>query len=957
MIKTNLLISTLIYPNLIMILMTSQTLAFMPALTKPMTHQDITRVAVLQTTADVCRSQALQKGWNFVMPNPLTVKSVAESCYSSDSAKDFQSSLNKINHHNAWVDFWNFFTPSYHFDNEMFLAGRKLITDGVSVVKYSVKKQSYQTAREALGKVLHTLQDFYSHSNWIELGKTQPYSNLIKPDTLIENIADSETCSKCSSSDCIGNILEVVITQNKLTSGYFGLSKPKGKCSHGGLADPSSWWQGGINKDSSTSSHGYLHSEAASVATAATKELLQDIRASVGDSEFLRLMGLTQSSVLCFVIDTTGSMSDDIAEVRRVTSSIIDSKTGTEAQPSEYILVPFNDPDFGPLTRTTDPIVFKKKLNALTANGGGDAPEMSLSGLQLALTGSPPQMDIFVFTDADAKDKELTSTVRALIERTKSKVTFMLTNGFSFRRRRSAVPVDGQQQVSTRVVNVLNKVYKDLAEASGGQAIEVTKGTLSQATDIIAAISRSTLVIIFQAIRNPGKPENFPVFVDSSVKNLTIYITGSSPYYNITSPSGVSQSSTELIGSLGIIQKVGNFHKVQPSITEQTGEWLFSINSTQSYTIKVVGQSDVDFLFEFIELSQGPHPSYTVLNSRPAANNNITLLVTMVGVDNVRPTEVSLIQASNSNSVNGTLEEVSSGQYLVTFNGIPAGEFTVGVVGQLSSTRSLGNTFQRQTPTQFQTSTVTIMTQPVGTAEPGKQLILPFTVATNGSGGNFTISVNNDQNFDTRYNTSITVNSGDSTNGTVTLTVPNTASSGTDVTLTIQAEAPGGSDSNYAVLRIAVIAPVTDFTPPVCEAVNLNANCSGNCNLSTWYLTANVTDRSGSGVENVRVLYGNGNLSTTTVLNDTGVNVTMVIYSSSCCSSDLELVAVDAEGNVATCYTTSRAASPVMANETTTITTTKSTSTTSGTTNRASTNGVECCLFLLVFLRLNMGVL
>ncbi|KAI5625149.1 von Willebrand factor A domain-containing protein 7 isoform X3, partial [Silurus asotus] len=332
------------------------------------------------------------------------------------------------------------------------------------------------------------------------------------------------------------------------------------------------------------------------------------------------------------------------------------------------------------------------------------------------------------------------------------------------------------------------------------------------------------------------------------------------------------------------------------------GQWLFSINSTQSYTIKVVGQSDVDFLFEFIELSQGPHPSYTVLNSRPAANNNITLLVTMVGVDSVRPTEVSLIQATNSNSVNGTLEEVSSGQYLVTFNGIPAGEFTVRVVGQLSSTRSLGNIFQRQTPTQFQTSTVTIMTQPVGTAEPGKQLILPFTVATSGSGGNFTISVNNDQNFDTLYNPSITVNSGDTTNGTVTLTVPNTASSGTDVTLTIQAEAPGGSDSNYAVLRIAVIAPVTDFTSPVCEAVSLNANCSGNCSLSTWYLTANVTDRSGSGVENVRVLYGNGNLSTTTVLNDTGVNVTKVIYSSSCCSSDLELVVVDAEGNVATCF-------------------------------------------------------
>ncbi len=37
-------------------------------------------------------------------------------------------------------------------------------------------------------------------------------------------------------------------------------------------------------------------------------------------------------------------------------------------------------------------------------------------------TGSPPQTKIFVFTDADAKDKELKSTVLALIESTKSVV-------------------------------------------------------------------------------------------------------------------------------------------------------------------------------------------------------------------------------------------------------------------------------------------------------------------------------------------------------------------------------------------------------------------------------------------------------------------------------------------------------------------------------------------------------
>ncbi|XP_017319799.1 von Willebrand factor A domain-containing protein 7 [Ictalurus punctatus] len=919
MMKTNdLSMRTFICLYIIIILITRQSLGFKLLGRESKTHQDITRDAILQTTADICRSRALKEGKDFVLPPSLTVESVAAACSSSDSAKNLKNSINKIIKHNALVDVRHAVTGSYHFDNEEFLSGRDLITQGISAVKYSVYQQSYEAARETLGKILHTLQDFYSHSNWIEMGKKEPYSNLIKPDTLIKNITDSETCRPCNSSICTGNILEQVIAQQKLTSGYFGLFKPKGKCSHGGSLDPTSLGKGGINKDALDSSHGNLHGAAALVATAATNELLQDIRAAVGDSEFLRLMGLSQTSVLCFVIDTTGSMSDDIAEVRRVTSAITDSKTGT----SEYILVPFNDPDYGPLIRTTDPNVFKQQLNALTANGGGDAPEMSLSGLQLALTGSPPETEIFLFTDADAKDKMLISTVKTLIEITKSKVNFMLTNGFSLRRRR-------RRALST----TLNQVYQGLAQASGGQAIEVTKGTLAQATGIIAVTTRSTLVTLFQAVRNPAKAEIFSVSLDSSVQNLTIYITGNSPDYTITSPLGVSQSSAELNGTLGLIQRVGNFHTVQPNIAEQTGLWIFRITSTQPYTIRVVGQSEVDFLFDFVELSQGLHPSYARLNSRPAENTNITLMVSMVGGDSVRPTEVSLVEASSSNSLNGTLEEVASGQYLVTFNSIPAGEFTVRVVGQISSTRSSDNTFQRQSPTQFQTSNVTITTEFVGTIEPGKQVTLPFRVATNGSGGSFSISVSNDRNFDTRFNPSITLESGGSLNDTVTLTVPENTSSGTDVTVTIQAEAADGSDSNFSVLRLAVIAPVRDFTPPVCEAVSINTNCSGNCSLFTWYLTANVTDGNGSGIQSVRVLQGNGNLSTTTVLSDTGVNVTMVVYDSSCCSSDLELVAVDAVGNVATCFKSVRAAEPT-----------------------TSTNGVECCLFLPLFLWLNVGV-
>lgn len=33
------------------------------------------------------------------------------------------------------------------------------------------------------------VKDFYSHSNWVELGNTAPYSTLIQPDEPFENLA------------------------------------------------------------------------------------------------------------------------------------------------------------------------------------------------------------------------------------------------------------------------------------------------------------------------------------------------------------------------------------------------------------------------------------------------------------------------------------------------------------------------------------------------------------------------------------------------------------------------------------------------------------------------------------------------------------------------------------------------------------------------------------------------
>ncbi|XP_076842848.1 von Willebrand factor A domain-containing protein 7-like isoform X1 [Brachyhypopomus gauderio] len=760
------------------------------------THQNITVAAILQKSAEVCSSFITQQGGNFVQPNVLTPGSVAEACQSRKSAASLTKAIVSIAGNNALVDGMHVFDPEYHFDDESFVQAQKLITDGVATVKASLLLKNYDTAREKLGKTLHTLQDFYSHSNWIELGNRSPNPNLIKPNTPIGNIADvnTETCSSCGDN-CTNNILPTVLAQNTLTSGYFNMlssNKPKGKCSHGGTADKTSFVEpkGGINKDSTSSPHGSLHFVAADVAIAATKDLLQDIRETSGDKEFLRLMGIfPSSSGLCFVIVTSVSTADLISEVKSLTAFIIDSRQGTTNEPSSYILVPFSDTGFGPLTQTTDFRDFNKTINALSASGGGNRSEMSLSGLWLALAAAPAGSEIFLFTNAEAKDVELKSTVLALIESMKFTVNVMLTNALS----------------NTGLLNPVNQLYEDLALASGGQVMVLTKDLLTNVTTFVSNSTISALVNIFQVVRNPGREELFSFVVDSSVTNLQFYIRANSTNFTITSPSEQSQKSQEIYGSLGVILTIGNIYIVQLKNSSQAGRWFIYFNSSQSYTLKVIGQSAIDFQFNFVTVFQNPHPGYTVLNSRPPTDGNITLLLSILGSGVVKPTDVSLVEALDSTVHTSVLRDVGNGDYLVTVSTVPLGAFYVRVIGYTNSSLISNSTiFQRQYFGLLRTSNITVTALGNDTWAPGTLFTLPFTVATRSGWQNYTITARNNLQFSMTFPSSLTAGGDGVANGTVYLTSPTNVKPGSEVILTIEAALTGGDDYNYAVLRLAV---------------------------------------------------------------------------------------------------------------------------------------------------------
>ena len=152
-----------------------------------------------------------------------------------------------------------------HFSGEQFKEGSKRLLELKSqIVTSLLKGVKFEYARQLVGQYLHTLQDFYSHSNWLELenGNRNFYA--------LENLANSipsqyvarqneETCISCplaieQNDNCDNNL----ITQ-KITSGYYGgqdISKPPNvsKCGHGGILDSSRnhGTRGGINKEAAT---------------------------------------------------------------------------------------------------------------------------------------------------------------------------------------------------------------------------------------------------------------------------------------------------------------------------------------------------------------------------------------------------------------------------------------------------------------------------------------------------------------------------------------------------------------------------------------------------------------------------------------------------------------------------------------------------------------------------------
>lgn len=225
-----------------------------------------------------------------------SVEEVQVSIYGPTSNMGWRFASDEIEKANANVDKDYKHNGFAHFDGESFKAGqdwilglRKELLDALRIARDAT------TARERLGQALHAIQDFYSHTNWIDRG----LEGIVNDQLGVKDVAIVNTAPK-DSDTCNGSYTLQGVGQSSLTSGYFGgepvESLPLGfeKCLHGGLKDTLSPAGYGINKDTLSTlftTNVDKHPAAAATAKMASVKFMKEIVAELSSEETDLLFG------------------------------------------------------------------------------------------------------------------------------------------------------------------------------------------------------------------------------------------------------------------------------------------------------------------------------------------------------------------------------------------------------------------------------------------------------------------------------------------------------------------------------------------------------------------------------------------------------------------------------------------------------------------------------------------
>jgi len=88
------------------------------------------------------------------------------------------------------------FVPEYHFDDCCFREGLGYLSEQRKIIGRNCSERGCEgldAVLAALGRILHAIQDFYSHTNWVEK-RNQIWDGKTIPDDLMSGIFGGRDC-------------------------------------------------------------------------------------------------------------------------------------------------------------------------------------------------------------------------------------------------------------------------------------------------------------------------------------------------------------------------------------------------------------------------------------------------------------------------------------------------------------------------------------------------------------------------------------------------------------------------------------------------------------------------------------------------------------------------------------------------------------------------------------------